>query len=375
MNNKLLILLFISTFVLNNTNLSSVIIFGLLILMFLNNLKNIKYMIEYKLFFILFTFISFLIGVFNGIPSNQLIRYFTIIILIYTYPLNISLTKNYYKVFFVIGIYLVAIQILRIFNINFIDNFIDKFYPIEENVWGNFLVSENNNITTVFENRLSGIYYNPNIMGQSILILYILLSLNIKKYFNNNYILLTTLVCFLSILLTGSRTSMFTFILIFISNLYFNSSKKNLLIIFIPIFILFTILVYNFELRVFSNMLHLFSDKEDSGSAKLVMFINYLKFDAFSSLNNILTFIFGKLNWDTQFDADPGYIINFFGIIGLINIALFFIKIYSTLINKHKYVYYLFLTCIGATIIMNYRFSILTFLILSLSNKKNISIE
>ena len=168
---------------------------------------------------------------------------------------------------------------------------------------------------------------------------------------------------------------MFTFILIFISNLYFNSSKKNLLIIFIPIFILFTILVYNFELRVFSNMLHLFSDKEDSGSAKLVMFINYLKYDAFSSLNNILTFIFGKLNWDTQFDADPGYVINFFGIIGLINIVIFFIKIYSTLINKHKYVYYLFLTCIGATIIMNYRFSILTFLILSLSNKKNISIE
>jgi hypothetical protein len=343
--------------------------------MFLNNLKNIKYMIEYKLFFILFTLISFLIGVSNGIPSNQLIRYFSIIILIYTYPLNISLTKNYYKLFFVIGIYLVALQIFRIFNINFIDNFIDKFYPIEENVWGNFLISENSNITTVFENRLSGIYYNPNIMGQSILILYILLSLNIKKYFNNNYILLTTLVCFLSILLTGSRTSMFTFILIFISNLYFNSSKKNLLIIFIPFFILFTILVYNFELRVFSNMLHLFSDKEDSGSAKLVMFINYLKYDAFSSLNNILTFIFGKLNWDTQFDADPGYIINFFGIIGLINIVLFFIKIYSTLINKHKYVYYLFLTCIGATIIMNYRFSILTFLILSLSNKKNISIE
>ncbi len=332
-------------------------------------------MIEYKLFFILFTFISFLIGVFNGIPSNQLIRYFSIIILIYTYPLNISLTKNYYKVFFVIGIYLVAIQILRIFNINFIDNFIDKFYPIEENVWGNFLVSENNNITTVFENRLSGIYYNPNIMGQSILILYILLTLNIKKYFNNNYILLTTLICFLSILLTGSRTSMFTFIIIFITNFYLNSTKKNLFIIFIPICILFTILVYNFELRVFSNMLHLFSDKEDSGSAKLSMFINYLKYDAFSNFNNILTFIFGKLNWDTQFDADPGYIINFFGIIGLINIVIFFIKVYSTLISKYKYVYYLFLTCIGATIIMNYRFSILIFLILSLSNKKNISIE
>ena len=225
MNNKLLILLFISTFVLNNTNFSSVIIFGLLILMFLNNLKNIKYMIEYKLLFILFTFISLLIGVSNGIPSNQLIRYFSIIILIYTYPLNISLTKDYFKLFFVIGIYLVALQIFRIFNINFIDNFIDKFYPIEENVWGNFLISDNNNITTVFENRLSGIYYNPNIMGQSILILYILLSLNIKKFFNNNYILLTTLVCFLSILLTGSRTAMFTFILIFISNLYFNSSK------------------------------------------------------------------------------------------------------------------------------------------------------
>jgi hypothetical protein len=64
--------------------------------------------IEIKLIFILFSLISFIIGLSNGIPTNQIIRYFSILILIYTYPLNFTLTKNYHKIFFFIGFYLIS---------------------------------------------------------------------------------------------------------------------------------------------------------------------------------------------------------------------------------------------------------------------------
>ena len=77
------------------------------------------------------------------------------------------------------------------------------------------------------------------------------------------------------------------------------------------------------------------------------------------------------MNWDKQFDADPGYILSFFGLFGTLIFILYLLYIYFQLDTKFKFVFFILLISLGATIIMNFRFSILMAYIFSISYKKH----
>ena len=81
-------------------------------------------------------------------------------------------------------------------------------------------------------------------------------------------------------------------------------------------------------------------------------------------------FLFGHLNWDRQFDADIGYLLSYFGLFGFMAILVYFTVLFILTNTKYRFVFGLFLISLGATLIMNFRFSILFFIILGITFKQ-----
>ncbi|ARN77772.1 hypothetical protein BST97_07035 [Nonlabens spongiae] len=114
------------------------------------------------------------------------------------------------------------------------------------------------------------------------------------------------------------------------------------------------------------NLGNLYGEKLSSGTVKLEIFIEWLAEILNGSLENTLLFIFGSGVIVDQFDFDLGYILQMFGFLGLTSIFLFIISIFRKTPKQNRYIYFIFLISIGATLIINFRFSILTFMILSM---------
>ena len=104
---------------------------------------------------------------------------------------------------------------------------------------------------------------------------------------------------------------------------------------------------------------------------KLDILLNWFFQISMASNFNLFQLLFGIGSIPTPFDFDIGYILQMFGFIGMAAIVRFLIKIYSTTLKEYKIVFFLFLISIGATVIINFRFSILIFIILSLYNTGN----
>jgi hypothetical protein len=105
----------------------------------------------------------------------------------------------------------------------------------------------------------------------------------------------------------------------------------------------------------------------ESGSIKIDTFLSYFRDLNFRSFFEMVGFLFGHLNWDRQFDADIGYLLSYFGVFGLMAILVYFFVIFILTDTKYRFVFGLFFISLGATLIMNFRFSILFFIILGIT--------
>jgi hypothetical protein len=358
-------------FILNSTNKSTFLILFLLFILMILNLRLNKNQIKSKLpllfVFILCVPLSFT----DNFLLNQFIRLLELLSLILLFPINFIPPRRFQLFLFIILGYLIFTQIGMTLNISSIKSFVDKFYPIDINYWGTNEYDSATEALSQLNNRLAGIYYNPNIMGQSILLLYVLLLIIILKEDDTNYKKLSIFsICLISITLSGSRTALITYILL---NMYaYRKILLKYIIIVLPSFIivfLYFIVKYKDEIRVLSNITNPFGDKEDSGGAKLEVLINHFKTYNYQSITEMIYLFFGKMNWDKQFDADPGYILSFFGILGTFVFVLYLIYLFFHLQSRFKFVFFILLISIGATIIMNFRFSILAAFIFSISYK------
>lgn len=367
MQNWIVCLLIVFCFILNSTPFSSAILLVILCSLLVNNLSTPKDLFNIK-FLLLFSFsISFVLAITTELDFNQVIRLLSLVILFWTYPIKYNLNKKHIWILIAVGFYLIGTQVGKTLGIPLLNNFIDANYPIEKNVWGDNEFDAVSEIFSGFGNRLGGIYYNPNIMGQSILILYVIIIISLLRNFSRPFSFVIAGLFFLSILLTGGRTAMITFI--FVNIFLFRREIQKKLVFWIPVFfIIASVAMYYsslLEFRAFYNLTGSFSDEQDSGGQKIQIFMSYLSEYDFNSINKITLFLFGKLNWDRQFDTDLGYLLSFFGLIGTIFILCFFIMVYQKTFPEYRFVFLLFMVSITATILINYRFSILLFLILS----------
>jgi len=244
-------------------------------------------------------------------------------------------------------------------------NFIDKFYPITDNLWD--YKFDSTNISEIISNRLAGIYYNPNIMGQSLVFLYAIILESLNMSFTKKNRIIITFLIFVSILLTGGRTALLTFIILLALNHY--RYFKKYIFLFIPIIVLlFAYIITTLQLRAFENIINPLAE-DDSGNAKLQILISYFRDFDLNSISSIFTYLFGYLNWDRQFDSDIGYLLSFIGIFGFLYLIFILIYIYRKTHRSKRYYFVLLLITLTATIFLNLRFSILFFLIISKFNK------
>lgn len=370
----------ISLFLLNSTTISSVIIFFLLIIIALFSYKSLgnRYFMPFKLL-ILYSFVTtFIVNINQQIEINEYIRYLSLLIIFLFFPFNVKISnKILIRIIFSTGILIVFFQLGSAYGISAINNLIHRFYPIDIDIWASQSINSISglNIDGLYS-RFGGIYYNPNIMGQNI-VLWCILFVNIIDLNRHKlrgfrfYVIGTYSITALSVIISGSRTAMVVFsAFILIKYFYFIKKKKILVLLFV---IFAIILSYEFlsNLRIF-NISSAITSPEGSFSIKFKILKDWL-FTRFQYDVPFLNVLFGDFDLGIQFDSDLGYVLSYFGLIGCFAILLLIINVFRHSRTKRSN-FVVFLISIGATIIMNFRFSIITFVILSIAftslNKK-----
>jgi hypothetical protein len=360
--------------VLNNSTKSSLLIFANLISLVFLNLPSVKNIIYFKGFLVTFIFLPLFIGIINEVESNQILRFLALFLLFVTYPFKVNFEKLHYLILGMIALYLLFMQIGCALQIPLFIDFRELNYPPEQNLWGNNAVEGIMAFLGGLKDvRLPGIYYNPNIMGQSFLILFVFFFVFIFEKSNRTFYFSLFFIFFLSILFTGSRSTMVSFLFINSFKIW-PILKKNpkLFMLFLSIPVI-SILYYGVRLESFRGLNvigGIFNGNDESRSVKIEMLVSYFRDLNFLSFFDMAGFLLGHLNWDRQFDSDLGYLLSYFGLVGLIAISIYFFVIFILTDTKYRFVFGLFLISLGATLIMNFRFSILFFIILGITFKQ-----
>ena len=364
-NNKTVLMLIILCFLTNNTSLSNFLILFFLLVLFFINLKSVINLSPVNLLTGISLVLTLLISTLNGFGFENLIRWLELMILFMIFPINFDFNKTDFYILFSVLIFIIFVQFGRLAGFNFVDTLLNNFYPIDKNYWETLEFSENAEFST-FNNRLAGLYYNPNLMGQATLLLYCFIIPYAFRFKTALYVNIISFISFLSILATGSRTASVIFLIIGFS-IYFRLIKSKLLKLFIFTFLIIVIsfIIQSFDLRAFYNLTQIFSNPDDSGGQKLKIFLNFFKNYNYSNPLDILNLFFGRMGWYVQFDQDIGYLISFFGFFGFIFILTFFYHYYKKTEDRYKIFYCIFLICLGSTVIINFKFSIVLFIILS----------
>lgn len=371
MKNWLTFTVITSVLILNSTTASNIVIIILLSLLLFVNFRSFKKYTNYKLLFLSGSLLSVIVGLIINNNDVDLLRIGSLLLVVFSFPYKFNFNNKQYKLLIFIGLYLFVLQVGNGLDIGLISNYVSALYPYELNVWK---YGEISSVSDLSEIRFAGVFYNPNIMGQNMLFLFCLLLKFIR--INNNKIMVFCLlsIFFLSILLTGGRTAMFTFLIIN----YFAFRKhftKTTFLLGIPLLLLMG-LFYLPSIDTFISNFRVFDlgstyTKDGSGSVKINILLDWLS-QLFMDANfNLFEVIFGVGSIPTQFDFDFGYILQMFGVFGLVILIGFLIKIYHRTMQQYRFIFFLFLISIGATVIINFRYSILIFIILSMYNIDN----
>ncbi len=335
--------------ILNNSLLSQIIIisfFCLSAIFFGNFSLTIS-----KLLFLILIIFSIYFNFFQ-IEIKNALRLLQITLGFLVFPLAINSDTINIK-FLRFGIAFVSIcTLLDVFNVPFFFIFREYFYPIPFDVWG-----VGRDLSAVdLSKRFGSIFYNPNLLGQSMLLIFILyLLITFQKKLNRiDFIFLFSNV--FCILISKSRTAFVIFG--FVTFCYFFQFYKNKLKYLIVPIIIFFILYFLSG----SRLLDIGNTAGGSMDQKWQILFSYLSGLSFSDTVAVL---FGTLLQDIQFDNDLGNIIYYLGFIGLFYIVFFYLFESISAAFSVKYFYSFLLISYGATLLINFKFYIFTIIILS----------
>lgn len=275
---------------------------------------------------------------------------------------------NIYFYIFVSFIFLS--QLIYLIHIPLLEYFIEKIYPIPETVEGYIhYIQKNIRINNVYNFRLSGIYYNPNQTGRylCLITLAFLLNNHERKFpFYIGFLIITSL----SILFTGSRTSMLVYSLIVFMFLWRNSKIQKatklgvvavVITAFVPLFFVKGTQYRGFDIA---------SGIDYSALPKWNTFVDYLQQD-----NSVFHFIFGYANLDSFeperynslriFDSEFGNMFYSYGLLGFVLLLFFYFSVYKLFDKKDRIFFLILLWSITSSILLSYRMSFLTMLLMS----------
>jgi hypothetical protein len=352
--------LLLSVFLLNNNTLSLILILALFLTVLIfygkKNFTTLKILVLFSII------IAFILNAFN-VNIKSSIRVFELFIGFAFFPINFNSNIISISVLKIVVLYLFIFFVGNLLGIGFFQNFILKYYPAEGNSWEilyDGTISYSENVTDILSQRLGSIYYNPNLLGQNLTILviiYLLVKSNLKYNFWDYFFLSITLIMIIG---SGSRTAFVVTIIILLFYLKNKISTNLFYYLITPIFfIILTIIAANTRLLEIFNQTNKATDSMGVKNDILFEYLNNFNF------KYLLNYIFGFLSFDIQFDYDIGDILHNFGILGLFSILIFMFYEFLKSSNKYRYYYCFLLISYGATLIINFKFFILTIILLS----------
>lgn len=372
-----------------NIRLKSLLLNGLIVLVFISNNTIISLLLVALLFFSLCIFhgnlrldvtkflvvSSIILAIalnFMYVEIKTYLRLTELLMGFLFYPLILKKDDiNVWALRFVI-LYIFIFFVGNMLNIGTFQNLILKWYPTEGNPWLILYDSSedivNPKLANFFSQRLASIYYNPNILGQNMVfcITFYLLIRFEQKLTLIDYIFLGLNI--ILILGSGSRTAFVALLIIAFFYIYHFSKKITFYSLVVP-GISYILYFIAFNTRLLKLVFTASSNKaEDSMGLKNEILANY--FHDFS-FDRVLNYVFGHLSFDIQFDNDLGDITYNLGIFGICSIAVFILKEGSMSTKKTIYFYSFILLSYGATLFINYKFFIHTIILLSILHEFN----
>ncbi len=265
-------------------------------------------------------------------------------------------------------ILIISSQIVIMLNIEPIKSIIRDYY-LNSDILLNIYQREFH----AFSSRNGGLFGNPNQLSKAVTFIYIIYLSTSTAHSSKND-LIFSLLCIVSIALSGSRTG---FAILFITSFLFFFLKLNVrgkMAIILTAFVGLSVVFYN-ELRVVSYT----ADSNEIGSLeyKIYFLINYLE-KIYSE--NIVSILFGSgfmdrgdldndvfsFGLNLGFDSDIGYIISFLGGIGFIFLIInIFIMWFNGVIKT--YMLPIFLWCVSSSVFYNVKSLIMLIIIVIIS--------
>lgn len=276
-------------------------------------------------------------------------------------------------VFFYVTLLIIMVsQIAYILDISFITNWLDTLYPIEgvrEGMYSH--MRRNITLENMINYRLGGLYRNPNDCARSITLLLASFLILFRDKKSVPFLALS----FIAILLTGSRTGSVICAIIIVAYVFFcihSSTVLRLGVIFAAVLVLlFLFLASNPIMRGldissgFNNSLNYKWDtfayyiQNELSSVKLLF--GHLDSDQFESG-------FGVMN---KFDADYGYLVFNYGIIGFLGILIYSICLFTRMFKPGRVLFLVLLWMITSTVFSSFRCVFVYVLLLSLVFNQN----
>ena len=288
-----------------------------------------------KLFMTLFFFPAIILCITN--TPQEVIRFIPILLIIFLFPYkDIYFNKKlfYVLVLFLI-IYMFFTQILLILSNAWILEFREIYYPFlyEENLFKYYEFSENllHDIRGVRTLRSGGLFHSPNDLASFMFFNFVILTLlQQDQIFNKKHYWLifnfTLIITLFSLYFTASRTYIFILFLFYgltfalpIIKKMFNGMNNNR---FYYIYLIAALFIGALAIILFSNLfLQAFTYSNS-------MWVKFFLLDQYLENASLFSLIFGGEH-EYVFDADWGYLIGSFGIIGMINFFVLLTLIFS----------------------------------------------
>lgn len=267
-------------------------------------------------------------------------------------------------------IYIIVSQLVFLMGVPFLTAFFDTFYPLgSEDTFSIGHIQNSITTATVFDYRLGGLYHNANNCAEYLNIL-LAFFLVVNQKLKNKTVLLFTIIAYIGVLLTGSRTGFVVASLIAYFGLIRQGGYKGTVR-----YLFFALALIGMAYIVNSGVvlrgLDVESGFHNSANTKWNTFVYYL-----TNEYNIIALLFGHFDsslFEGQygssilgyFDCEYGDLVYRFGFLGFLCIMLFWWKTGRHVEKSRRFFFLILLWCISSSVVAAYRAVFVFMLLLS----------
>lgn len=334
---------------------------------------NLKFKIKY--FLVLVFLLSFFYNsIFQNISTTSMLRVLTLseMLLFFPFVRNIKIRNTY--LYFAL-LFVLFSQLSYHFNISFFVNFIDKYYPVDEEYYwlqADYLIRYSNETSLFSTVRNGGIFRNANQCMR-----YVSLIVAIFVIENNNKSRFVSfipffLIAFVTALFAGSRTGFVVLLLIIV--ITYSITTKKFASMYFGLFTIFLGLIISISIIDFDSIgsFRLFKITEglnDSFAIKTEVFFDYL-----NKIPNIMTALVGNfderllIRYNPTFpimDSEYGNLIFNYGFLFFVLLIVFYIQVYRKMDKSSRLLFVVFLWMLTSTVFLSYRMSFLIMFFMS----------